>query len=94
MATKQKMGNKTMITPKQLWVGLQEGFASFNFAIRYRFDGYYWRECDKDFWEELSIGWYQEYISPYDDFYNAIISKERRLRLDQRPPDLSKYPWS
>ena len=83
-----------MITPKQVWAGLQEGFASFNFAIRYRFDGYDWWEYDRDFWEELNIGWYQEYIFPYDDMYIAIISKERQLRLNQHPPDLSKYPWS
>ena len=94
MATKQKMENKPMMALKQIWAGLQGGFASFNLAIYYRFDGYYRWEYDKDFWEELNIGWYQEYIFPYDDFYNAIISKERQLRLNQHPPDLSKYPWS
>ena len=78
-----------MITPKQVWAGLQEGFASFNLAIRYRFGSYEWWEYDRDFWEELNIGWYQEYIFPYDDWYNAIISKERQLRLNQHPPDLS-----
>jgi len=77
-----------MITPKQIWEDIREGFASFGLAIHYRYSDW---GC---FWEELSIGWYGEYIYPYDDFYNAIISKERQLRLDQRPPDLSKYPWS
>ena len=36
-----------------------------------------------DFWESLSIGWFQEYIFPYDDPYNPTISPERRLRLGQ-----------
>ena len=77
-----------MITAKQIWQGIREGFSAFRLAIHYRYNDY---GC---FWEELNIGWYQEYIFPYDDFYNAIISKERQLRLDQHPPDLSKYPWS
>ena len=39
-----------------------------------------------EFWESLSIGWFQEYIYPYDDPYHLKISPERRLRLDERPP--------
>ena len=77
-----------MITFKQVWAGIREGFSAFDLAVRYRYGGY---NC---FWEEISIGWYQEYIYPYDDFYYAVISKERQLRLNQHPPDLSKYPWS
>jgi hypothetical protein len=37
-----------------------------------------------DFWESLSIGWYREYIFPYDDAFNIHIpSPERKLRLAQ-----------
>ena len=35
--------------------------------------------------EGLSIGWFQEYIYPYDDPYNLTISPERKLRLAQEP---------
>lgn len=38
-----------------------------------------------EFWESLSIGWFQEYIYPYDDAFNPTISPERKLRLDQKP---------
>lgn len=72
-----------MITPKQIWQGICNGFSASNLAIHYRYKNW---EC---FWEELNIGWYQEYIYPYDDIYNFTLSKERQLRLDQHPPDLS-----
>jgi len=36
-----------------------------------------------EFWESLSIGWYREYIFPYDDPYHLKISPERRLRLSE-----------
>ena len=39
-----------------------------------------------DFWESLSWGYYEMYIFPYDDCYNPTISKERQLRLGQKPP--------
>ena len=38
-----------------------------------------------EFWEGLSLGWYMEYIYPYDDAFNPTISPERKLRLDQKP---------
>jgi hypothetical protein len=76
------------VLAKRTWAGIRDGFSAFGLAIHYRYNDY---GC---FWEELSIGWYGEYIFPYDDFHNAIISKERQLRLNQHPPDLSKYPWS
>ena len=41
-----------------------------------------------EFWESLSIGWFQEYIYPYDDPYNLTISPERKLRLAQEPETL------
>jgi len=38
----------------------------------------------EEFWESLSIGWYRDYIFPYDDsFMIHIPSKERKLRLSQ-----------
>jgi len=36
-----------------------------------------------EFWENLSIGWYREYIFPYDDPYTHSPSPERKLRLSQ-----------
>ena len=80
-----------MIYPaKRIWEDFLEGFSSFYYATRHRFEDHEWWY----FWEEINSGWMREYIYPYDDFYNAIISEERQLRLDQHPPDLSKYPWS
>lgn len=79
---------------KCLWMNFREGFSSFYYAIRYRFEYYEWWDFKGDFWEEINSGWYQEYIFPYDDLYNPTVSKARQLRLDQHPPDLSKYPWS
>ena len=34
-----------------------------------------------DFFEALSWGWMATYIFPYEDYYNPIISPERKLRL-------------
>jgi hypothetical protein len=45
-----------------------------------------------EFWESLSIGWFQEYIFPYDDPYNLTISPERRLRLAQELPTFYVSP--
>jgi hypothetical protein len=36
-----------------------------------------------EFWETLSMGWMDEYIYPYDDWFNPTISRERKLRLGQ-----------
>lgn len=65
-----------------------EGWKSVFATIRYRFDDYEWWEWDRDFWEEINMGWYREYIYPYDDIYNPTISKERQLRLAQKPPTI------
>ena len=48
---------------------------------------YYILDCygDDDFWESINIGYYEMYIFPYDDWYNPTISKERQLRLGQKP---------
>jgi hypothetical protein len=65
------------------WEWFREGF----FHIRYILDCYETVEhFPDDFWEALSWGYYQEYIFPYDDCYNPTISKERQLRLGQKPP--------
>ena len=45
-----------------------------------------------EFWESLSIGWYREYIFPYDDPYNLTISPERKLRLSQELPTFYVSP--
>jgi hypothetical protein len=38
--------------------------------------------CERaELWEELSAGWMQEYIWPYDDWYNPTVSPQRKLRL-------------
>lgn len=34
-----------------------------------------------DLWEYLSVGWMEEYIWPYADWYNPTVSPERKLRL-------------
>jgi len=65
------------------WEWFVEGFRN----IHYILDCYETVEhFPDDFWEALSWGYYQEYIFPYDDCYNPTISKERQLRLGQKPP--------
>lgn len=62
-----------------------KGWKSFFSAIRYRFDDYEWWEWDRDFWEEINIGYYEQYIFPYERYDVPFISKERQLRLAQKP---------
>jgi hypothetical protein len=66
------------------WEWFIEGFRNIEYIIDCRATmnhfGY------DDFWESLSWGWMTEYIFPYDDCYNPTISKERQLRLGQKPP--------
>lgn len=71
---------------KKFLTQIIEGWKSVFYAIKYRFDEYEWWEWDCDFWTEINIGWYQEYIYPYDDWYGYTISKERQLRLAQKVP--------
>ena len=44
----------------------------------------------EEFWEWLSMGWYDEYIYPYDDIYGVYglgsVSEERILRLGENYP--------
>jgi hypothetical protein len=37
----------------------------------------------KEFWETINIGWYHQYIYPYDDWYQPSNSKERKLRIGE-----------
>ena len=70
---------------KSKWMDLREGLSSFQCAIHYRLGHFEWWDFDGDFWEEISSGWMRCYIYPYDDLYSPKISKERQLRLGQRP---------
>ena len=63
---------------------LREGFSSFRLAVYYRSASAKHWDPVGCFWEEINSGWYREYIYPYDGWYNAMISKERQLRLGQR----------
>lgn len=72
------------------WLGILvsewiEGFRSINAAIRFRFNYYNWYDWHLDFWSEINYGWYSMYIWPYDDIYNCHVSKERQLRLGEKP---------
>ena len=58
-----------------------DGFHNIYFALDCYNDGDEWGYGE--FWESLSIGWYREYIFPYDDPYTHYPSPERKLRLSQ-----------
>ena len=66
------------------WQDFLDGFRNVLYILDCYDDGDEWGY--REFWESLSIGWFQEYIYPYDDPYHLNISPERRLRLDERPP--------
>jgi hypothetical protein len=38
-------------------------------------------DCYSDFWEVINTGYYDQYIYPYDEWYNPTISEERKLRI-------------
>lgn len=64
------------------WEWFVEGFRNISYII----DSYETVEhFPDDFWEAINFGYYEMYIFPYDDWYNPTISKERQLRLGQRP---------
>lgn len=65
------------------WEEFLDGFRNVLYILDCYDDGDEWGYGE--FWESLSIGWYREYIFPYDDPYNLTISPERRLRLSQEP---------
>lgn len=65
------------------WEYFLDGFRNIYCIIDCYNDGDEWGYGE--FWESLSIGWYQEYIFPYDDPYYPTISQERRMRLSEEP---------
>lgn len=65
------------------WEEFLDGFRNIYYILDCYDDGDEWGYGE--FWESLSIGWYREYIFPYDDPYNITISPERRLRLTEEP---------
>jgi len=67
-----------------------DGFRNILYIIDCYNDGDEWGY--DEFWESLSIGWFQEYIYPYDDPYNLTISPERKLRLAQELPTFYVSP--
>ena len=69
-----------------------DGWESVYNAIRYRFNSYEWWEWDRDFWEEINIGWYRQEIYPHDDWYNPTISKQRQLILAEKPHTIYLSP--
>jgi hypothetical protein len=68
------------------WKDFLDGFRNVLYILDCYDDGDEWGYGE--FWESLSIGWFQEYIYPYDDPYNLTISPERKLRLAQEPETL------
>jgi len=62
--------------------GLAVAFEWWCFLLRLPQSSDCWCECARtDLWEDLNAGWMEEYIWPYDDWYNATVSPERKLRL-------------
>jgi hypothetical protein len=69
------------------WELFLDGFRNVLYILDCYDDGDEWGYGE--FWESLSIGWFQEYIYPYDDPYNLTISPERKLRLAQELPKIT-----
>ena len=63
------------------WEDFLDGFHNFWSCLDAYGDNSYWGY--KEFWEWINLGYYQEYIYPYDDPFNRTISDERKLRLGQ-----------
>jgi hypothetical protein len=78
---------------KALKTWFEDAWWSWGNCINFRFDKYEDNIDYRAFFEEICIGYYQEYIYPYDDWYNPTISPERQLRLGQRPkpPSVAMY---
>jgi len=55
-------------------------------AIHFRIDRYEDNIDRCAFFYEINNGWYEMYIYDFDDCYSPTISKERQLRLGQKPP--------
>ena len=69
------------------WELFLDGFRNVLYILDCYDDGDEWGYGE--FWESLSIGWFEEYIYPYDDPYNLTISPERKLRLAQELPKIT-----
>ena len=69
------------------WELFLDGFRNVLYILDCYNDGDEWGYGE--FWESLSIGWFEEYIYPYDDPYNLTISPERKLRLAQELPKIT-----
>lgn len=72
---------------------IEDAWWSWGNCISFRFDKYEDNIDCRAFFEEINCGWYQMYIYDYDDWYNPTISKERQLRLGQKPkpPSIAMY---
>jgi hypothetical protein len=66
------------------WELFLDGFHNFWNCLDCYNDGDTWGY--DEFFEGLNLGYYQQYIWDYDDPYNPTISKERQLRLGEKPP--------
>ena len=65
------------------WEDFLDGFHNFwNCLDAYNDDSYWGR---KEFWEWINLGFYREYIYDYDYQFTTTISKERQLRLAEKP---------
>ena len=73
-----------MINALKTW--FEDAWWQWGNAIHFRIDRYEDNIDRCAFFEEISIGWYEMYIYDFDDCYNPTISKERQLRLGQKPP--------
>lgn len=71
------------------WV--EDSLWSWRNCIDYRFVQYNDNIDRLAFFEELNIGWYREYIYPYDDCYDPTISEERGDRLGGFPQQYTFY---
>ena len=65
------------------WEIFLDGFHNFWNCLDCYNDGDTWGY--DEFWEGLNLGWYMEYIYPYDDDFNPTTSHVRQLRLDAKP---------
>ena len=61
------------------WEWFVEGFRHLPYILDCYNDGH--KYGYGEFWEGLSMGYYEMYIYPYDDLYNSYLSPERKLRL-------------
>ena len=85
MTIPKQLYRKLPYPVKCLWMDFREGLSSFRCAIFYRCTSAESWDPNGCFWEEINLGWYRQYIYPYDDYYNPRVSEQRKLRLGQKP---------